>query len=57
MVAPGHALVIRGCIGLPPLSPETVVEVLAELGRLGVGFAQGFFIATPLPTKDFPYLR
>jgi diguanylate cyclase (GGDEF)-like protein/PAS domain S-box-containing protein len=32
-------------------------EVLAELGRLGVGFAQGFFIASPLPTTLFPYLR
>ena len=32
-------------------------EVLAELGRLGVGFAQGFYIATPRPTQDFPYLR
>jgi diguanylate cyclase (GGDEF)-like protein/PAS domain S-box-containing protein len=32
-------------------------EVLAELGRLGVGFAQGFHIATPRPTQDFPYLR
>ena len=32
-------------------------EVLAELGRLGVGFAQGFHIATPRPTRDFPYLR
>jgi EAL domain-containing protein (putative c-di-GMP-specific phosphodiesterase class I) len=31
--------------------------VLAELGRLGVGFAQGFYIATPRPTQDFPYLR
>jgi diguanylate cyclase (GGDEF)-like protein/PAS domain S-box-containing protein len=32
-------------------------EVLAELGRLGVGFAQGFHIAMPRPTKEFPYLR
>jgi diguanylate cyclase (GGDEF)-like protein/PAS domain S-box-containing protein len=32
-------------------------EVLAELGRLGVGYAQGFHIARPRPTKDFPYLR
>jgi Amt family ammonium transporter len=32
-------------------------EVLAELARLGVGFAQGFHIAKPRPTKDFPYLR
>ncbi len=32
-------------------------EVLAELGRLGVGYAQGFHIARPRSTKDFPYLR
>jgi diguanylate cyclase (GGDEF)-like protein/PAS domain S-box-containing protein len=32
-------------------------EVLAELARLGIGFAQGFHIAEPRPTKDFPYLR
>jgi diguanylate cyclase (GGDEF)-like protein/PAS domain S-box-containing protein len=32
-------------------------EVLAELGRLGIGFAQGFHIAKPRPTKEFPYLR
>lgn len=32
-------------------------EVLAELGRLGIGFAQGFHIARPRPTRDFPYLR
>jgi diguanylate cyclase (GGDEF)-like protein/PAS domain S-box-containing protein len=32
-------------------------EVLAELGRLGVGYAQGFHIAKPRSTKDFPYLR
>jgi diguanylate cyclase (GGDEF)-like protein/PAS domain S-box-containing protein len=32
-------------------------EVLAELARLGVGFAQGFHIAKPRPTKEFPYLR
>jgi diguanylate cyclase (GGDEF)-like protein/PAS domain S-box-containing protein len=32
-------------------------EVLAELGRLGIGFAQGFHIARPRPTKEFPYLR
>jgi len=32
-------------------------EVLAELGRLGVGYAQGFHIAKPRPTKEFPYLR
>ena len=32
-------------------------EVLAELGRLGIGFAQGFHIARPQSTKEFPYLR
>jgi EAL domain-containing protein (putative c-di-GMP-specific phosphodiesterase class I) len=32
-------------------------EVLAELGRLGVGYAQGFHIARPRSTKEFPYLR
>jgi diguanylate cyclase (GGDEF)-like protein/PAS domain S-box-containing protein len=32
-------------------------EVLFELGRLGVAFAQGFHIAVPKPVKDFPYLR
>jgi diguanylate cyclase (GGDEF)-like protein/PAS domain S-box-containing protein len=32
-------------------------EVLAELGRLGVGCAQGFHIAKPRTTKEFPYLR
>jgi diguanylate cyclase (GGDEF)-like protein len=32
-------------------------EVLAELGRLGIGFAQGFHIAEPRPAKEFPYLR
>jgi diguanylate cyclase (GGDEF)-like protein/PAS domain S-box-containing protein len=32
-------------------------EVLAELGRLGVGYAQGFHIAKPRSTKEFPYLR
>jgi diguanylate cyclase (GGDEF)-like protein/PAS domain S-box-containing protein len=32
-------------------------EVLAELGRLGVGFAQGFHIAEPRSTAAFPYLR
>ena len=32
-------------------------EVLAELGRLGIGFAQGFYIAKPRSTDDFPYLR
>ncbi len=32
-------------------------EVLAELRRLGVGYAQGFHIARPRSTKEFPYLR
>ncbi|MGO9934502.1 MAG: PAS domain S-box protein [Steroidobacteraceae bacterium] len=32
-------------------------EVLAELGRLGIGFAQGFYIAKPRSTSEFPYLR
>jgi diguanylate cyclase (GGDEF)-like protein/PAS domain S-box-containing protein len=32
-------------------------QVLAELGRLGIGFAQGFHIAKPRPAGDFPYLR
>jgi EAL domain-containing protein (putative c-di-GMP-specific phosphodiesterase class I) len=33
------------------------VEVMDELGRLGIGFAQGFFIAAPRSTSEFPYLR
>ncbi len=32
-------------------------EVLDELRRLGVGYAQGFHIARPCSTKEFPYLR
>ncbi|HWJ34665.1 MAG TPA: EAL domain-containing protein [Steroidobacteraceae bacterium] len=32
-------------------------EVLLELGRLGIGFAQGFYIAPPRSTSEFPYLR
>jgi diguanylate cyclase (GGDEF)-like protein/PAS domain S-box-containing protein len=32
-------------------------EVMAELGRLGIGYAQGFHIAKPRSTKEFPYLR
>ncbi len=32
-------------------------EVLAELGRLGIGYAQGFYIAKPCSTAEFPYLR
>ena len=31
-------------------------EVLAELGRLGIEFAQGFHIAEPRSTAGFPYL-
>ena len=33
------------------------VEVLLELGRLGIGFAQGFYVASPKSTAEFPYLR
>jgi EAL domain-containing protein (putative c-di-GMP-specific phosphodiesterase class I) len=33
------------------------LEVLQELARLGIGFAQGFHIAEPRPTQAFPYLR
>ena len=33
------------------------LEVLQELGRLGIGFAQGFHIAEPKSTSGFPYLR
>jgi diguanylate cyclase (GGDEF)-like protein/PAS domain S-box-containing protein len=33
------------------------IEVLQELGRLGIGFAQGFYIAEPRSTREFPYLR
>jgi len=32
-------------------------EVLAELGRLGIAFAQGYHIAKPKPLEGFPYLR
>jgi diguanylate cyclase (GGDEF)-like protein/PAS domain S-box-containing protein len=32
-------------------------EVLAELSRLGIGFAQGFHIAKPRSTQHFPYVR
>jgi diguanylate cyclase (GGDEF)-like protein len=32
-------------------------EVLSELGRLGIGYAQGFFIAPPASIQTFPYLR
>ena len=32
-------------------------EVLAELARLGIGYAQGFHIAKPRSTQEFPYLR
>jgi diguanylate cyclase (GGDEF)-like protein len=31
------------------------VEVLRELGRLGIGFAQGYHIAEPRPASAFPY--
>jgi diguanylate cyclase (GGDEF)-like protein/PAS domain S-box-containing protein len=33
------------------------LEVLQELGCLGIGFAQGFHIAEPESTSGFPYLR
>ncbi len=33
------------------------VEAIQELGRLGIGFAQGFHIAAPRPASEFPYLR
>ena len=33
------------------------IEVLQELGRLGIGFAQGFHIAQPRAAHAFPYLR
>jgi diguanylate cyclase (GGDEF)-like protein/PAS domain S-box-containing protein len=32
-------------------------EVLQELGRLGVGFAQGYHIAAPKSLAEFPYRR
>jgi diguanylate cyclase (GGDEF)-like protein/PAS domain S-box-containing protein len=32
-------------------------DVLLELGRIGVGFAQGFHIAAPRSTAGFPYQR
>jgi diguanylate cyclase (GGDEF)-like protein/PAS domain S-box-containing protein len=32
-------------------------EALAELGQLGVGFAQGVHIATPLAVAEFPYAQ
>src|SRR5208282_4420182 len=31
--------------------------VLAELGRLGIAFAQGFHVAMPRSTTSFPYFR
>ncbi len=31
-------------------------EVLTELARLGIGFAQGFHIAEPRSISTFPYL-
>ncbi len=33
------------------------MEVLLELGRLGIGFAQGYHISEPIPTSRFPYRR
>jgi diguanylate cyclase (GGDEF)-like protein/PAS domain S-box-containing protein len=32
-------------------------DVLDELARLGIGFAQGFHIARPKPAREFPYRR
>jgi EAL domain-containing protein (putative c-di-GMP-specific phosphodiesterase class I) len=32
-------------------------EVLQELGRLGISFAQGYHIAAPRPVTEFPYRR
>ena len=32
------------------------LDVLQELGRLGIGFAQGFYIAAPRSMSEFPYL-
>ncbi|MDP9014173.1 MAG: EAL domain-containing protein [Pseudomonadota bacterium] len=32
-------------------------EVLEELGKLGIGFAQGFHIAAPRSISEFPYLK
>src|SRR5208282_1520175 len=32
-------------------------EVLTELSRLGIGFAQGYYIAKPRSTAGFPYLQ
>ena len=32
-------------------------EVFRELGVLGIGFAQGYYIAAPRSTSEFPYLR
>jgi hypothetical protein len=32
-------------------------QVLTELGRLGIGFAQGFHIAEPCCTQVFPHVR
>jgi EAL domain-containing protein (putative c-di-GMP-specific phosphodiesterase class I) len=31
--------------------------VLTELARIGIGFAQGYYIAEPQSTSGFPYLR
>ncbi len=32
-------------------------DVMMELGRLGISYAQGFYIAAPRPISEFPYLR
>jgi len=33
------------------------LEVMQELGRLGIGFAQGFYIASPRSIAEFPHRR
>ncbi len=32
-------------------------EVMTALGKLGISFAQGFYMGEPLPIAQFPYLR
>jgi diguanylate cyclase (GGDEF)-like protein/PAS domain S-box-containing protein len=32
-------------------------DVMQELARLGIGFAQGVYVAAPRPEREFPYLR
>jgi EAL domain-containing protein (putative c-di-GMP-specific phosphodiesterase class I) len=33
------------------------LDVLHELGKIGIGFAQGYHIAPPRPASEFPYRR